>query len=541
MIRLTPTTCVLGLTTAVAAGAQPAPTRAFITRHGADTLVVEQVERGADGTIYSHLNFRGGGGAPAGLRASAAYVPTPDGRVRRATIEVTPPGANAPAQRVTMTFGTALGDSVEVQVGTGAVQRVPAAAGALPFGDLSVASWELIIRRARALGSGTLRPATVPVFIGPGRPAISASVAPLGADSVVLTMNGVELRARVAPGDQILGMRVPAQNVVVDAIDPRAAGAVGTAAPPNYHPPAGAPYAAEDVRVPTPGGFALAGTLTRPTGVPGPVPVVVTIAGSGPHDRDEATAGVPGYALFRQLADTLGRRGIAVLRLDDRGVGASGGAFAGATSRDLADDVRAALTWLRARAGTRGDVDARRLALIGHSEGGMIAPMVAADDPGVAALVLLAGQAYTGQRVSEFQQREAIAARFPAAQRDSAYAANQAGLRVLLAANPWARFWWSYDPLTAARRVHAPVLVLQGATDRQVTPEQADTLAAAFRAGGDRDVTVRVFPDIDHLFLSDVSGAPAGYAALPSKAAPPEVLGVVADWLAARLAHDDTR
>ncbi|HEY0778134.1 MAG TPA: hypothetical protein VGD56_09230 [Gemmatirosa sp.] len=233
MPRLTLAACAVGLT-AAAAGAQTATPRAFVTRRGADTVVVEQVDRAADGTVLSQLSFRGGG-APAGLRASAAYVTTPDARVRRATIEVTPPGANAPAQRVTMTFGAAPGDSVEVQVGTAAAQRVPAAPGALPFGDLSVASWELIIHRARALGGGTLRATTVPVFIGPGRPAITASVAPLGADSVVLTMNGIEVRARLAAGDQIVGMRIPSQNVVVEPLDPRAAAAaIAAPAPPNY-------------------------------------------------------------------------------------------------------------------------------------------------------------------------------------------------------------------------------------------------------------------------------------------------------------------
>ena len=76
-----------------------------------------------------------------------------------------------------------------------------------------------------------------------------------------------------------------------------------------------------------------------------------------------------------------------------------------------------------------------------------------------------------------------------------------------------------------------PVLILQGETDQQVTPEQADTLAAAFRAGGDRDVTMRKFPDTDHLFLADPDGYPGGYPVLPSRAVRPEVLGAIADWL----------
>ena len=442
----------------------------------------------------------------------------------------------APAQRVVERFGSAPGDSVDVQVGEAAPRRVAAPAGALPFVNLAIASYEAILRRARVLAGAGGAPVAVPLFLSPGAPALTATVTRLGPDSAVISAGGVELRARVGPGDEILGLRVPSQNTITQSADPRAVSALPAPAGRSYAAPAGAPYTAEEVRVPTPGGSTLAGTLTLPKGA-GPAPVVVTITGSGPEDRDENIPAFGDYAPFRQIADTLGRVGIGVLRLDDRGVGASGGTFATATSRDFADDVRAALAYLRARAAERHDVDARRLALLGHSEGGLVAPMVAAADPGVAAVVLLAAPAYTGQRVSEFQQRQAIAARYPAAERAQAYEANQPGVRAELARNPWARFWWTYDPLETARRVRAPVLILQGATDQQVTPEQADTLAAAFRAGGDRDVTVRVFPATDHLFLADPSGAPAGYAALPSKAVRPEVLGAVAGWLAARLAR----
>lgn len=549
---------VLGLTLALyapatPAHAQPAPAggtgpRAFVTLHGTDTAVVERIEQDADGTVTSRLVFRAGAGPASGGRLVAAFVPGPDARVRRITLDAMPPEAGAPAQHATMVF-EGHGDSAQVSAGTSPPQIFAVAPGTLPYVNRSIADYELILRRARALALAApgAAPASIPLFMGPRAPDLTATVTRLAGDSAVLSLGGsgagVELRFRTTSDDRILGMRVPARGLVTETADPRAVSALfapAAAPPPSYAAPAGAPYTAEEVRVPTPGGFALAGTLTRPTGVRGPVPVVVTITGSGPQDRDEYL-GLPGYRPFRQLADSLGRRGIAVLRLDDRGVGASGGTFEGATSRDFADDVRAALAYLRTRAAERGDVDPRRLALLGHSEGGMIAPMVAADDPSVAALVLMAGPAYTGQRIAEFQQRDAIAARFPSASRDSVYAANQAGVRAALARSPWTRYWWTYDPLATARRVRAPVLILQGATDRQVTPEQADTLAAALRAGGDRDVTVRVFPTTDHLFLADPSGAPAGYAALPSKAVRPEVLGAVADWLAAHLAPGAAR
>jgi dipeptidyl aminopeptidase/acylaminoacyl peptidase len=99
---------------------------------------------------------------------------------------------------------------------------------------------------------------------------------------------------------------------------------------------------------------------------------------------------------------------------------------------------------------------------------------------------------------------------------------------------PWMKFFAGYDPAEAARRVKTPVLILQGMTDRQVPPSEADKLAAAFRAGGNRDVTVRFFPATNHLFVADPVGS-FEYAKLPSLHVRPEVLGAVADWLSAHL------
>ncbi|HEX7242235.1 MAG TPA: alpha/beta fold hydrolase, partial [Longimicrobiaceae bacterium] len=290
----------------------------------------------------------------------------------------------------------------------------------------------------------------------------------------------------------------------------------------------------EEVSVPTPGGFTLAGTLTLPREARGPVPAVVLISGSGQQDRDSRIPGIEGYRAFRQIADTLGRRGIAVLRLDDRGSGRSGGKAEGSTSADFADDARAAVAYLRGR----GEIAPDRIALAGHSEGGIIAPMVAASDPRIRAVVLMAAQSWTGRRVSDYQLRQAWrAAGVPEARMDSLARVNDRARDSVAAQIPWVRFFLDHDPLPTARRVNAPVLILQGATDRQVTAEQAPELAAAIRAGGNRDVTVRLLPGVNHLFLRDPVGTadPARYAALPSKEVVPEALGALADWLAAKL------
>lgn len=309
---------------------------------------------------------------------------------------------------------------------------------------------------------------------------------------------------------------------------------VAPAARADYGAPADAPYAAVDVTVPTPAGHALAGTLTLPKDAAGRVPAIILVTGSGPQDRDSYMPIIPDYRFFRQIADSLSRRGIAVLRMDDRGVGGSGGVGPDVTTEDFAADVRAGIAWLRARP----EVDPARIAVVGHSEGGIIAPMVAVEDAQIAAVGLLAAPSWSGRRISDMQIRDAIARTGPAgAALDSAVARAATHRDSVAEGMPWVRWFLAHDPLPVARQVRVPVLVLQGATDRQITVEQAEELAAALRAGGNGDVTVRVFPDVNHLFLSDEDGTadPARYAALPDKRVPADVIGTLADWLAERL------
>jgi hypothetical protein len=303
---------------------------------------------------------------------------------------------------------------------------------------------------------------------------------------------------------------------------------------PDYSAPADAPYTAVDVTVTTPAGHTLAGTLTVPKNASRRVPAVVLISGSGAQDRDAGIPVVPGYRFFRQVADTLGRRGIAVLRLDDRGWGASGGDVSTATTEDLAADVRAAVEWLR----TRAEVDPARVALAGHSEGAIIAPMLAVADPRIHAIALLAGPSWTGRRIMDYQLREALRGQgLAGAALDSVFAQGVTERDAVAATIPWVRWFMDHNPLPVARRVRTPVLILHGETDRQVTAGQAEELGAAIRQGGSTDVTVRVFPDLNHLFVPDPVGTadPASYAALPSKEVPAEVLGALADWLAEKL------
>jgi dipeptidyl aminopeptidase/acylaminoacyl peptidase len=316
------------------------------------------------------------------------------------------------------------------------------------------------------------------------------------------------------------------------------AAATPTPAPtpkPDYSAPPDAPYTAEDVLVKTPGGFTLAGTLTLPKGASRakPVAAIVTITGSGPEERDESI-GLPGYRPFRQIADSLGRHGIAVLRMDDRGTAASGGTFKGATSADFAEDIRAGLAYLR----TRPEIRANRLGVLGHSEGSIIAPMVAEKESDLRAIVLLAGIAQPGRSALEFQLKNGYEhdTKLTPEKRAELIAAIPARIDAMAAADPWMKFFFTYDPAATMRRVKTPVLILTGSRDQQAVPEQVALMKAAFKEGGNKDVTARVLPDLNHLFVHDTDGFPGNYAKLPAPIMmQADVLEMIADWLAKRL------
>ncbi|HEX8175939.1 MAG TPA: alpha/beta fold hydrolase [Pyrinomonadaceae bacterium] len=317
---------------------------------------------------------------------------------------------------------------------------------------------------------------------------------------------------------------------------------------PDYSAPTAAPFTAEEVSVEAKG-FKLAGTLLLPKTGKRPFPAVVMSTGSGQQERDSNIPGLAGYRPFRQIAEYLAARGIAVLRADDRGVGNSGGrdTLNTVTTFDFADDVRAQVAYLR----SRPDIDPSRIVVIGHSEGGVIAPLVAASDARLAGIVLMAGTAKTGEEVLRFQlnyatennprlseeekaKRRAETEGFIRAIKEngdvSKYPAMLRGL-----SSPWGRAFLTYDPLTTIRKVRQPMLILQGALDRQVTAEQARALEEAARKSGNKDVTVRLFPNLNHLFLPAKSGAETEYSGLETYSLSDDVLQAIAGWLQVRL------
>jgi alpha-beta hydrolase superfamily lysophospholipase len=488
----------------------------YVYLRGADTLGVETIAPGPTG-VRGTLAMRG---QPV-VTWVQQHPATPGGAPGALTLEAGFPGQPLLQQA----RFEAVGDSVRATLTTAAgtqARAFPAMAGALPIINSSVLHGALLGDYARRAGRTQL-----PFFLTSGATVVPGTVTVLG-DTLTVSIGGTAVRVELDATGAPRRATIAAQNLTVvraGIVSPAAA----APALPDYRAPAGAPYTAVDVTIPTPRGYTLAGTLTRPAGATARVPVVVTISGSGPQNRDSRIPIVQGYAPFREIADTLGRRGIAVLRFDDRGVGQSGGAASrdSATSEDFADDVLSVVQYLR----TRPDVDGARIALAGHSEGGLIAPIAAVKDPAIAAIALLAGPAIDGRQVLVYQNENGIrSGAATEAQRDSLRRLIPAALDSLQRTNRWMRYFMTTDPLVMARRVRQPVLILQGDTDRQVTPDQADALAAALTAAGNRDVTLRRFPDTNHLFLVDPSGDPQRYAALPDSRIRREVLGALVEW-----------
>ena len=321
------------------------------------------------------------------------------------------------------------------------------------------------------------------------------------------------------------------------------------------------PYKEEEVSFQNASGTAtLAGTLTMPQGT-GPFPAVLLVAGSGPQNRDEFLAG---HRPFLVLADALVRKGIAVLRYDKRGIGKSTGDFSSATTEDFAGDAEAALGFLKGRK----EILREKVGVLGHSEGGLIAPLLAGKG-GAAWIVLLATPAQTGEETMLAQSRAiAEAAGMPIAQvaqsldvdrkayamvreeRDAAVlekkldamvissgmaegsmpASVQAQIHML--SSPWFRHFLDYDPLPPLNKVKCPALVLNGSKDLQVSAaENLPLIQKALEKAGDKEVTVKEMPDLNHLLQHAESGTPAEYGAIEETISA-EVLQLICDWAA---------
>jgi pimeloyl-ACP methyl ester carboxylesterase len=299
----------------------------------------------------------------------------------------------------------------------------------------------------------------------------------------------------------------------------------------------------------------LAATLTIPQGK-GPFPGVVLITGSGPQDRDES---LMGHKPFLVLSDYLTRHGIAVLRADDRGMGKSTGVFAKGTTADFATDAEAGVAYLK----TRSEIDPHKIGLIGHSEGGVIAPMIAARNKDVAFIVMMAGTGVPGDQILVAQgeaiqvasgKNPAEAAKSAAKERelltlvetekDEAVLQKklkeqmagevpeaQIGLQISQITSPWFRYFLTYDPATALRKVTCPVLAINGSLDKQVLPSQnLPPIRKALEDAGNKHAEIDELPGLNHLFQTAKTGAPAEYSEIEETMSP-VALDKMAGWI----------
>lgn len=301
----------------------------------------------------------------------------------------------------------------------------------------------------------------------------------------------------------------------------------------------------------------LAGTLTMPQGR-GPFPGIVLVSGTGHNTRDED---VWGHKVFIVLADVLSRRGFAVLRYDKRGVGASTGNFDTATTADFASDADAAIAWLRAQPG----IDAKKVGILGHSEGGIIAPMVAASDKNVAFVVTIAGPALRGDKLFVLQSamtaksygapddyiarrklfdeklyNAIIAAPSDTAARRAAEDIVAEGVKEKLVdgseaetlatddTTVWYRSFLAYDPAPALARLDVPILAIYGSLDVQV-PAKDNSLAAIEALKNNPAAVIVVLPGKNHLMQTAKSGSPNEYNDIDETMSP-SALNLIADW-----------
>ena len=315
-------------------------------------------------------------------------------------------------------------------------------------------------------------------------------------------------------------------------------------------------------------GVTLAGTLTLPDGE-GPFPAAILITGSGPQNRNEELLG---HKPFLVLADHLTREGVAVLRYDDRGIAESTGDFTTATSVDFASDASAAVDFLMART----DIDRSRVGLVGHSEGGLVAPIVAEGRSDLGYIVLMAGPGVPGAEIIQEQaeligramgtdeerlkqnlaeQREVFdvvmsegsleevrdklrhllqerMASMDEAQREArGMSEERIEMQVAQVASPWMRYFLTYDPRPTLRKVSCPILAINGEKDLQVPPYQnLPEIRTALKEGGNTNFEIVEMEGLNHLFQTAETGAPSEYAQIEETFSP-KALRVISDWI----------
>lgn len=455
-------------------------------------------------------------------------------------IEATQPGRTF---ALTTSFGVTTATSVITQNGVSSSKTDQISARTIVLPNNFYAGYVVLAARLLDTAPGT----DVPVYVAPAAEvkvnvksvvdeALGSPAGAIATRVYSLTIQNpggaLDATAAIDPRGRLLRLEIPAAGVRLIRSD---LAAVSTRSQPIRNP------TDADVIIPA-AGFNLAGTLTMPAGV-GRLrsPAVVLVAGSGQVERDELVAGIP---IFAQLAGSLAAQGFIVLRYDKRGVGQSGGRSERVTLQDYADDLVLAAKWMAARP----DVDPRRIAVAGHSEGGAVAMLAAAHEHRIARLVLMSAPGRPGTELILEQQRHMLdLMKTPDAERQSKIELQQKIQAAVIAEkgwegvpqplrdqadSPWFRSLLLFDPAKVMPRVKQPILIIQGNLDTQVPPANADALAQLARARKQAaPVELVHLPGVNHLLVPAATGEVSEYSSLTEKTVVPAVAAAIADWL----------
>jgi pimeloyl-ACP methyl ester carboxylesterase len=455
-------------------------------------------------------------------------------------IEATQPGGTF---ALTTSFGVTTATSVITQKGVSSSKTDQISARTIVLTNNVYAGYVVLAARLLDIAPGT----DVPVYVAPSaevkvhvNSAVDEQLASPGG-AIATRVYGLTIQNPGGPLDaavaidargRLLRFEIPAAGVRLIRSD---LAAVSTRSQPIRNP------TDTDVIIPA-AGFNLAGTLTMPAGV-GRLrnPAVVLVTGSGQIERDEVVAGIP---IFAQLAGSLAAQGFIVLRYDKRGVGQSGGRSERATLQDYADDLISAIRWMAGRP----DVDPRRIAVAGHSEGGAVAMLAAARENKINRLVLIAAPGHPGADLILEQQRHLLdVMKTPDDERQAKIELQQKIQAAVIADkgwegvppqlraqadSAWFRSLLLYDPAKVMPRVKQPILIIQGDLDTQVPPAHADALAQLARARKKAaPVDVVHLPGVNHLLVPATTGEVSEYGTLPEKTVAPAVAAAISDWL----------
>ena len=349
--------------------------------------------------------------------------------------------------------------------------------------------------------------------------------------ALVSTSDVMNVSLSVDNNGQLVSVSIPAQALDVVRDDVSAA----TARMQTHSNPGD-----EAVTIPA-AGFNLGATLTRPTTGPARLPAVILLPGSGVGDRDGGSAGV---AILGQLAGALADAGFLTVRFDKRGYGQSGGRAESATLGDFADDAIAVMKWLAARK----DIDPKRIAIAGHSEGAWVALLAASRERRIAAVAALATPSVTGSELVMEQQRHALdQLKTPEAERsakvdlqtkiNTAVVTGRGWETIPLetkrqADTPWFQSLLMFDPARVLKNVRQPMLFVHGQLDRQVPVAHLDRISGlAQKESRSKSVAVVSVRGVNHLLVPATTGEVSEYASLPDRNVSKEVTSAIAEWL----------